>query len=45
MPDELAAKLLGREYFVRLQSPAASQDWLLEVTHLPTSEPLGGLSV
>ena len=43
MPDEVAAKLLAREYFVRLRSPGDSQDWLLKVTHLPTSEPLGGL--
>jgi N-acetyl-1-D-myo-inositol-2-amino-2-deoxy-alpha-D-glucopyranoside deacetylase len=43
MPDEVASKLLSREYFVRLQAPGESADWLLEVTHLPTSEPLGGL--
>jgi LmbE family N-acetylglucosaminyl deacetylase len=43
MPDEVAAKLLAREYFVRLRSPGESPDWLPEVTHLPTSEPLGGL--
>jgi LmbE family N-acetylglucosaminyl deacetylase len=43
MPDEVAAKLLDREYFVCLQPPGESQDWLPEVTHLPTSEPLGGL--
>ena len=43
MPDEVASKLLSREYFVRQQAPGESADWLLEVTHLPTSEPLGGL--
>jgi len=43
MPRELAAKLLAREYFVRLQSPAVSQDWLPDATDLPTSETLGGL--
>jgi LmbE family N-acetylglucosaminyl deacetylase len=43
LPDEVAARLLAREYFVRLQSPGESPDWLPEVTHLPTSEPLGGL--
>jgi LmbE family N-acetylglucosaminyl deacetylase len=43
IPDAVAAKLLAREYFVRLESPGESQDWLPEVTHLPTSELLGGL--
>ena len=43
LPDEVAAKLLAREYFVRLQSPGESQDWLAEVTHLPTSTPVEGL--
>ena len=43
MPRDLAAKLLAREYFVRLRSPAASQDWLPEATNLPTPETLGGL--
>jgi LmbE family N-acetylglucosaminyl deacetylase len=33
IPDEVAARLLAREYFVRLQ----------EIPHVPTSEPLGGL--
>jgi LmbE family N-acetylglucosaminyl deacetylase len=43
MPDEVASKLLSREYFVRLQAPGESGDWLVEFSHLPTSEPLGGL--
>ena len=43
VPDEVAAKLLGREYFTCLRSPGESQDWLAEVTHLPTSTPVGGL--
>jgi LmbE family N-acetylglucosaminyl deacetylase len=42
MPDEVAARLLAREYFVRLEAPGASPEWLLEVTHLPTSTSLGG---
>jgi N-acetyl-1-D-myo-inositol-2-amino-2-deoxy-alpha-D-glucopyranoside deacetylase len=43
MPDEVASKLLSREYFVRQQAPGESGDWLVEVTQLPTSEPLRGL--
>jgi LmbE family N-acetylglucosaminyl deacetylase len=43
IPDDLATQLLGREYFIRLASPAASEDWLADVTDLPTSETLGGL--
>jgi LmbE family N-acetylglucosaminyl deacetylase len=42
MPDDLAAKLMAREYFVRLQPPETSRDWLRDVTHLPTSESVGG---
>jgi N-acetyl-1-D-myo-inositol-2-amino-2-deoxy-alpha-D-glucopyranoside deacetylase len=43
IPDDLAAELLAREYFIYLDSPAASKDWLAEVTHLPTSDALEGL--
>jgi N-acetyl-1-D-myo-inositol-2-amino-2-deoxy-alpha-D-glucopyranoside deacetylase len=31
IPDEVALRLLGREYFVRLYAPARSPDWLAEV--------------
>jgi N-acetyl-1-D-myo-inositol-2-amino-2-deoxy-alpha-D-glucopyranoside deacetylase len=31
IPDEMAGRLLGREYFVRLDGPAQSPDWLAQV--------------
>jgi hypothetical protein len=43
IPDDLAAELLAREYFVCLDSPASSNDWLADVTHLPTSDAMEGL--
>jgi N-acetyl-1-D-myo-inositol-2-amino-2-deoxy-alpha-D-glucopyranoside deacetylase len=31
IPDEMAGRLLGREYFVRLHAPNRSPDWLVQV--------------
>ena len=43
LPPDVAGKLLGREYFVRLRSPAESPEWLPAAANLPTLETHGGL--
>jgi LmbE family N-acetylglucosaminyl deacetylase len=43
LPPDLAATLLGREYFVELRSPAGSADWLAAAANLPTSQVPEGL--
>jgi N-acetyl-1-D-myo-inositol-2-amino-2-deoxy-alpha-D-glucopyranoside deacetylase len=43
VPDELAARVLGREYFVDLRPGGGSRDWLSEMAKLPTSGARGGL--